>query len=91
MNTLIEERHRDPELAETVITRLIEPRLARLTHAIQCAVRRGEIPAPASVELIARAGPAMVLQHELQFGRSPRTLTIADIVDIVLLPALQAR
>lgn len=91
MNTLIEERHRDPELAETVITRLIEPRLARLTRAIQRAVRRGEIPAPTSVELVARAGPAMVLQHELQFGQVPTDTDIADIVDIVLLPALQAR
>lgn len=89
MNTLIEERHRDPELAETVITRLIEPRLARLAQAIQRAARRGEIPTPTSVELIARAGPAMILQHELQFGQIPTDTEIADIVDIVLLPALR--
>jgi AcrR family transcriptional regulator len=91
MNTLIEERHRHPELAESVIARIVEPRLARLRQAIQRAARRGEIPAPASVELIVRAGPAMVLQHELQFGQVPTDTEIADIVDVVILPALRAR
>jgi AcrR family transcriptional regulator len=91
MNTLIEERHRHPDLADTVIARLIEPRLARLAQAIQRAEGRGEIPTPTSLELLARAGPAMILQHELQSGRAPTDAEIADIVDVVLLPALRPR
>lgn len=88
MNTLIQERHRHPELADTAIKRLIEPRLGWLAQAIRDAAARGEIPPPTSVEVIARAGPAMILQHELQYGHIATEADIADIVDIVLLPAL---
>ncbi|GAA5141759.1 TetR/AcrR family transcriptional regulator [Pseudonocardia adelaidensis] len=91
MHALIEERHRHPELAQAVITHLIQPRLARLAVAIRRAVNRGEIPPPVSVELIARVGPAMVLQHELEHGQAPTTAEIADIVDLVVLPVLGTR
>jgi AcrR family transcriptional regulator len=91
MNTLIEERHRHPELADAVIKRLIEPRLSWVAQAIRHAVAQGEIPAPTSVDVVARAGPAMILQHELQYGQIATEADIADIVDIVLLPALGAR
>ena len=49
------------------------------------------VPTPASVDLIARAGPAMILQHELQFGRVPTDTEIVDIVDILLPPTLRIR
>ena len=74
-----------------MITHLIQPRLARLAVAVRRAVDRGEIPPPVSVELIARVGPAMVLQHALEHGQAPSAAEIADIVDLVVLPLLGAR
>ncbi len=87
-NTLIWERHRHPEIAEAAAERLITPRLTWIRDAIERAVARGEIPAPVSIDLMARIGPAMIIQHVLETGTPPPRRRVTAIVDQVLLPAL---
>lgn len=87
MTSLVSER-RQPEIADQVVRRLIKPRLGWIENAIGRAVERHEIPPPSAPDLIARTGPALVIQHLLEQGRPPTEAEVTKIVDLVLLPAL---
>ncbi len=87
-NTLIWERGRHPEIADAAVEQLIRPRLDWIRDTIARAVQRGEIQAPASLDLMARIGPAMIIQHLLETGAPPTRHRLTAIVDQVLLPAL---
>jgi hypothetical protein len=88
---LVIERDQHPDLVATVIDRLLEPRLEAIMGAMRRAAGRGEIRPGAASELLARVGPALVIQQRLHLGTLPDRDEIDDIVDNVLLPALGAR
>jgi AcrR family transcriptional regulator len=83
------EREQDPGLAAKLIDTLLEPRLRAIMEALRRAARRGEIPIARASELLARVGPALVVHQLLQYGALPSQREVIDIVDVVLLPALQ--
>jgi AcrR family transcriptional regulator len=85
---LATDREQHHELTSTVIDTLLEPRLDSIMTAIRRAARRGEIRAAAVSELIARVGPALIIQQRLYNGTLPTPPEIAAIVDTILLPAL---
>lgn len=85
---LATDRERHPELTSTVIDTLLEPRLDSIMTAMRRAARRGEIRATAVSELLARVGPALIIQQRLYNGTLPTPSEITAIVDTVLLPAL---
>lgn len=85
----IMDREQNPGLAARLIDTLLEPRLRAIMEALRRAVRRGEIRISRASELLARVGPALVVQQILQYGTLPSPREIVDIVDLVLLPALR--
>jgi AcrR family transcriptional regulator len=81
----------EPELRTAFATRVIEPRMRRLRQVVRRATgRRPDAPGPAVTALIARAGPALVLQTFLLTGRPPARAELFRIVDAILLPLLDA-
>jgi AcrR family transcriptional regulator len=86
---MILERRQHPDLATTVIDQLLEPRLQAIMDALRRAARRGEVRTASVSELLVRVGPAMVIHQLLQYGTVPSPDEIEDIVDLVMLPALQ--
>ena len=85
---LMIDRDQHPQLASTVIDKLLEPRLEAIMTAMRRASRRGEIRPAAVSELIARVGPALIIQQRLYDATLPTEREITDIVDTVLLPAM---
>jgi AcrR family transcriptional regulator len=75
------ERIRHPELGALFEERFAADRRAHLRRIVRAAVDRGDLPADTDVELLADAGPALLLQH-LAFRRGPLRPELADrIVD----------
>ncbi|MFG1709789.1 TetR/AcrR family transcriptional regulator [Nonomuraea sp. M3C6] len=79
---------REPELREAFGTRVIEPRLRLIEATLHEAAARGEITAGAALPLIARTGPALVIQTFLLTGEPPARAELARIVDTILMPLL---
>ena len=66
---------------------VLEPRLQRVLDVLLRGAARGEIRAEAAVPVLARTGPALLIQHLLMFGTPAPHHQIVDIVDRVILPA----
>ena len=87
---LLNALHRDPELHDEVMTRLIGPKLA-VTHEIfRAAQQRGEIGEDADLELLARLLPAICIHEALLTGTHPSKQRLTTVVDSVVLPACAA-
>lgn len=85
------ERQRQGQGAAAVIDTLLEPRMQAIMTALRRAARRGEVRPAAVSELLVRVGPTLVVQQQLQYGHPPTPAEIVDIVDRVLLAALQVQ
>src|SRR5262249_39353049 len=77
----------DNALIVVLRDRVFEPRLQVVLDVLLRGVSRAEIRPEAAVPLLARAGPALLFQHLLLYGRPPSQSQIQDIIDRVILPA----
>ncbi len=77
----------DNALITLIRERVLEPRLHIVLDVLLAAAGRGQIRAEAAVPILARTGPALMLQHLLLFGTPPPRSQIEDIIDRVILPA----
>jgi AcrR family transcriptional regulator len=83
--------YRDPELRSRLVQRFGDPRHDHLRNLLVRARDRGEIRADADLDLLSKVIPALVL-FQLHFatpGEVPPGFVV-DVIDEVLLPALQA-
>jgi AcrR family transcriptional regulator len=79
---------RVPELRDAFASRVIEPRLRMVHRILRRGAERGEI-APARIStLVARAGPALVIETFLLTGAPPPGDELARIVDTIVMPLL---
>lgn len=79
---------RVPELRDAFASRVIEPRLRMVHGILRRGAERGEI-APARIStLVARAGPALVIETFLLTGAPPPGDELARIVDTIVMPLL---
>ena len=77
----------DNPLVALVRHQVIEPRLQLILDVLLKAAGRGEIRAEAAVPVLARTGPALILQHTLIYGVPPARPYLEDIIDRIILPA----
>jgi AcrR family transcriptional regulator len=78
-------------LAALVRDQVVEPRLQLILDVLLKAAARGEIRAEAAVPVLARTGPALILQHALLYGTPPARPYLEDIIDRIILPAAAHR
>jgi AcrR family transcriptional regulator len=79
---------RVPELRDAFASRVIEPRLRMVHGILRRGAERGEI-APARIStLVARTGPALVIETFLLTGAPPPGDELARIVDTIVMPLL---
>ena len=82
--------HRDPELRDAIMTRLMAPKLAVTLKTFRAAQRRGEIGKDADLELLARLLPAITIHEAMLTGAHPSQERLITLVDSVVLPACAA-
>jgi AcrR family transcriptional regulator len=88
--SLLNAMHRDPELHQAIVTRLIEPKMAASTETFRAAQRRGEIGKDADLELLARILPALSIHEAMLTGPGMSQERLITLVDSVVLPACAA-
>ncbi len=88
--SLLNAMHRDPELHEAIITRLIGPKMASTLSTFRAAQQRGEIGIDADLDLLARLLPAISIHEAMLMGSSPSSERLIALVDSVVLPACAA-
>jgi AcrR family transcriptional regulator len=81
---------RPPELVAVLDKHLIQPRIQLIVAAMRRAADRGEISVASPVLLISQVGPAMIMHQQLLRGSALSDDDIAEIVDLVIFPALRA-
>jgi AcrR family transcriptional regulator len=79
----------EPELRNTFGARVIEPRLRLIQAILGQGAARGEVDPESVTPLIARTGPALVLQAFLLTGKPPARAELTRIVDTILMPLLR--
>jgi len=88
LDVLVQVLH-EPELRKAFGARVVEPRL-RLIHTIlRQSAARGEIRPESATMLVARTGPALVLQAFLLTGKPPARAELTRIVDTILMPLVR--
>jgi len=80
-----------PELAESIREAFQEPRAAMTRALLQRAIDRGEIPADADVDLLARVSSSMVIARALLEQKPVDRAYLVSVVDRVILPAVGIR
>lgn len=93
VQVVIAELH-DPSagpLIALVRERVLEPRLQIILDILLAGAGRGEIRAEAATPILAKTGPALLLQHLLMYGTPAPPAVIEEIVDRVILPAASPR
>ncbi|GDY31741.1 TetR/AcrR family transcriptional regulator [Gandjariella thermophila] len=91
MYTLVAAGDRQPAIVRAVDERLIQPRIELLCQGFRRAAERGEIEPSDAWPVIARVGPALIIQEFLLTGKPTDEDGIAMIIDHVILPALGRR
>lgn len=79
---------RRPELMETAISAIVEPRLAVNRLFFERAIARGEIAADTDVEHLASLSPALATYRSLVFKKPVDRDYLIKIIDTVVLPAV---
>jgi AcrR family transcriptional regulator len=82
--------HRDPELRDAIMTRLMAPKMAVTLKTFRAAQERGEIGKDADLELLARLLPAITIHEAMLTGTHPSQERLVALVDSVVLPACAA-
>jgi cell division ATPase FtsA len=85
---VIAEVLRVPELRNAFASRVIEPRIRVVLDMLQRAAERREIDATRVDALVARTGPALVIETFLLTGAPPAAEELARIVDRVMIPLI---
>ncbi|MFB9832825.1 TetR/AcrR family transcriptional regulator [Actinoallomurus acaciae] len=75
---------------DLVREQVLEPRVQAILDVLLRGAARGQIRTEAAVPVLARTGPALLLQHLLMYGRPPHRALIEEVVDRVILPAAGA-
>jgi AcrR family transcriptional regulator len=79
---------RVPELRDAFASRVIEPRLRMVHDILRRGADRGEIDPGRISTLVARTGPALVIETFLLTGAPPPGDELARIVDTIVMPLL---
>jgi AcrR family transcriptional regulator len=79
---------RVPELRDAFASRVIEPRLRIVHDILRRGAERGEIDPGRISTLVARTGPALVIETFLLTGAPPPGDELARIVDTIVMPLL---
>jgi hypothetical protein len=87
---LLTAMRRDPNIAATVRSRMVETKLAAFAPAVRAAQERGEVPADADHRLVAEVGSAMLFSRGLLTGAPLDDDFLQHLVDEVLVPVLTA-
>ena len=82
--------HREPELRDAIMTRLMAPKMAVTLQTFRAAQQRGEIGKDADLELLARLLPAITIHEAMLTGTHPSPERLIALVDSVVLPACAA-
>ncbi len=85
----VAELYRTPELREAFVDQVVTPRLALLERILREAIDRGQISPAGNLRLIARTGPALVLQGHFLGGAPLSDDELSRIVDEILIPLLR--
>jgi AcrR family transcriptional regulator len=81
---------RVPELRDAFAGRVIEPRLHMVEEILLRGAERGEVDPARISALVARTGPALVIETFLLTGTPPPADELARIVDTVVMPLVAA-
>lgn len=79
---------RRPELMESAISAIVEPRLAINKLFLERAIERGEIPADSDVEHLASLSPAMAAYRVLVQKQPVDRAFLLKVIDTVVMPAV---
>ncbi|AKU16283.1 TetR/AcrR family transcriptional regulator [Luteipulveratus mongoliensis] len=90
MAAIVPALHRDAELTERFMEKVMAPRHALLIECLKRAQERGELGPDADLDLLSAVVPAMAMRHTVEHGAGPSTDYIRDVVDHILLPACEA-
>ncbi|MEV0328329.1 TetR/AcrR family transcriptional regulator [Micromonospora echinospora] len=83
------ERHRHPDLVESLYTRVFDPRGGTFTQTVlRHYAARGHLDPGRITPVVADIGEALVLKHSTDTGRLPDDGMLAAIVDQAILPAV---
>jgi AcrR family transcriptional regulator len=88
--SLLNALHRDAELHDAIMTRLIGPKMAVSMKAFVAAQQRGEIGSGADLELLTRLLPAICIHEAMLTGSPSSPERLISLVDSVVLPACAA-
>jgi AcrR family transcriptional regulator len=80
---------REPALRAAFVDKLLAPRLHAIAAILRQGMSNGEIDPIAPENLLARTGPALIIQHFILTGKPPDKTEIASIVDNILMPLLR--
>lgn len=88
MRSVVAEGDRQPRIVRAVDENLIQPRIKLIYDAFVRAAERGEIETADGTWMVARTGPALIIQELLLTGRPPARAGVAEMIDTVIFPAL---
>ena len=88
--SLMNAMHRDRELHDAIMSRLIAPKMAAAVHVFRAAQQRGEVGPDADLDLLARLLPAISIHEAMLTGSHPSQDRLVTLVDSVVLPACAA-
>jgi AcrR family transcriptional regulator len=88
MTGLLSMLSKDPELADTALASIMEPRVAANRILLRRAIERGEIAASVDVEAIAVLSQAMATYRVMILRKPVDRAFILSVLDSVILPAV---
>ena len=88
MTGLLSMLSKDPELSDTVLSSIMEPRVAANRIILRRAVERGEIPADTDIEAIAVISQAMATYRVMILRKPVDREFILSVLDTIVLPAV---
>jgi len=88
MTGLLSMLSKDPELSDSVLSSIMEPRVAANRIILRRAVDRGEIPADTDIEAIAVISQAMATYRVMILRKPVDREFILSVLDTIVLPAV---
>jgi len=88
MTGLLSMLSKDPELSDTALSSIMEPRVAANRIILRRAVERGEIPADTDIEAIAVISQAMATYRVMILRKPVDREFILSVLDTIVLPAV---
>jgi len=88
MTGLLTMLSKDPELSDTAMAAIMQPRVEANTILLRRAVERGEIPASTDIETLAVVSQAMATYRVMILRKPVDRAFILSVIDGVILPAV---